>query len=63
MPNPRDHPVTNSRAQRKDHKITPKSTDLGNEPGLGAIAGVGHRGAAGLRNAHFGVSKMGWYDL
>ena len=55
--------MSNSRAQRKDHKITPKSTDLGNEPGLGAIAGVGHRGAAGLRNAHFGVSKMGGYDL
>ena len=60
---PRDHHANTSRAQRKGHKITTKSTYLGNEPGLGAIAGVGHRGAAGLLKAHFGVYKMGGYDL
>ena len=63
MPSPRGHPATKSRAQRKLPETTPESPSSGKLPGLGATAGVGPQGAAGFLHAHFGVSKMGGYDL
>ena len=63
MPGPRGHPTTKSRAQRTLPETTLKSPSSGKLPGLGATAGVGPQGAAGVLNAHFGVSKMGGYDL